>query len=249
MAALVEALAVSLPPMRVHCEHKLRSVRRLAEGVELRFDCAGASKVVSARRVVIALPPRLIAEQLRFEPALPDTLLDALRAAPTWMATQAKAVLVYERAVWRDAGHSGNAFAQYEQAVLGETFDACEPEHGLAAVGAFLALDPQTRKSFRAGLPLLLRSQMTMLFGPELRDLEQHVRDWSLEPFTCSELDLREHDMDSEQRASPVELQSSHWGHRLYFGGSETAEVEPGYLEGALHAAARILHALNTSVT
>ena len=42
------------------------------------------------------------------------------------MAAQAKVVIPYDRAFWREAGQSGNAFVTHEQAVIGEIFDACD---------------------------------------------------------------------------------------------------------------------------
>ena len=52
-----------------------------------------------------------------------QAIMDAMRAAGTWMAAQAKVAVGYDRPIWREAGHSGNAFVTHEQAVIGEIFD------------------------------------------------------------------------------------------------------------------------------
>jgi monoamine oxidase len=164
------------------------------------------------------------------------------------MATQAKAQLVFERAIWREAGHSGNAFIQHDQAVLKEIFDACEPEHRLAALGAFVGLSPRERVSFQTGMPLLLSTQLPQLFGPELRETEQHYQDWAAEAWTCSERDLQEYtEAPQHPEGAPDALQQSLWEGQLHFAGSETADQEAGYLEGALRSAARVAQAFGVA--
>jgi monoamine oxidase len=241
MQTLVERLASDLPKERVHLRYELRAVSRADEHVALRFLCSGQLQTVTARTLVLAAPPRLLAERVQFEPALPPHVHAALQSTPTWMATQAKAQLVFERAIWREAGHSGNAFVQHDQAVLKEIFDACEPEHRLAALGAFVGLSPRERVSFRTGMPLLLRTQLPQLFGPELRETEHHYQDWAAEAWTCSERDLQEYTEEPQHpEVAPEALQQSLWEGRLHFAGSETADQETGYLEGALRSAARV---------
>ena len=102
------------------------------------------------------------------------------------MAAQAKVVISYDRPDWREAGQSGNAFVTHEQAVIGEIFDACDSTATKAALGGFLALSPELRQSFAAGLPMLMGSQMVQVFGAALEHGEQHYQDWATEPYTCS---------------------------------------------------------------
>jgi monoamine oxidase len=242
MQGLLDALARDLPRERVHLEHALCSVTDRAAHLELSFACRGERRVVRARRVVLAIPPRLIAEQVRFEPELDEDLEASLHATPTWMGTAAKVVLRYAGAFWRAAGHSGNAFVQHEQAVLGELFDSSDEASGLFALGAFLALGPQQRERYSVGLPLLMQHQIPQLFEAAQAKPLLHYRDWAREPWTCSRRDLREH---VPHAAHPdygaPELSRPYWSERLYFAGSETAEHEGGYLEGALVAAERVL--------
>jgi len=75
-----------------------------------------------------------------------------MRETYTWMAGEAKAVIAYERPLWREAGNSGNAYVTHEQAVFGEIFDACDAtgtrrRSRLSRAPAVLA------DSFKAGLP------------------------------------------------------------------------------------------------
>jgi monoamine oxidase len=241
MSTLIDALAASVPQEHVHLEHVLTAVHKRGRCIELHFQVGDELKVVSAERVVLAFPPRLVAERVQFEPALDTTLRSALQDAPTWMSTQAKVALAFERPEWRGLGHCGTAFVLHADAVLKEVFDACEEPQQLAALGAFIARAPAQR----AALQDAVGEHVVRLFGLTQPAVRQHYRDWASEPYTCSARDLLEHSAQpSHPAAAAPDLRKSRWERRLFFAGSETAEVETGYMEGALHAAARVAREL-----
>ncbi|MET0390593.1 MAG: FAD-dependent oxidoreductase [Polyangiales bacterium] len=245
MTTLIDALAQDLPSDRVHLGHVLTAVIQKPRGVELHFLRDGKLEIITARRVVLALPPRLVAERVRFEPALNTSLRRTLLRTPTWMATEAKVVATYDAPSWRSAGHSGSAFVCHPDAVLDELFDACEPRSGLAALGGFVALSPAERGCLRAELPALISRQLREVFGDALHERDQSYRDWATELHTCSLRDRHEHGLRPERATyGAPELRYARWDDRLFLGGSETSEVEGGYLEGALHAAQRITREL-----
>lgn len=235
-ARLIDALAAKLPTDCVRLGVALQALRDRGAFIELLPDTGPALR---ARQVVLALPPRLIHEQLQFEPPLPASVWDALAGTPTWMAAQAKAVTTFDQPFWRVAGQSGNAFVRHAQAVLGEVFDASDGEGG--ALGGFVALNAAQRDNFKRGLPLLIDSQLAQLYGPQAQNGHLFRQDWAEEPWTCSAID----------RASPPEppqadplLRQPLWAGRVFLGGSETAAHGAGHMEGALEAADRIAHAL-----
>lgn len=242
MASLVNALSRSLPLSALRLGHELTAITDCSDHVELSFVCGGESVVVAARRVVLAMPPRLVEERVRFEPALDGKVLDALRDTYTWMADQAKAVIAYDKPFWREAGQSGNAFVQHEHVVLGEIFDACDANAERAALGGFFALPPEARANLRQGMPMLVSSQLVQVFGIAAEQGEMWFQDWAEEPYTCSRRDHVPPDNHPEY-GHPL-LRRPQWGGRLHFGGSETASYGGGYLEGALEAAARLQRAL-----
>lgn len=243
MAALVEALADGLPSAAIRLQQELIAVRDRGTHVELLFRRGEVTTIVHARHAVLAVPPRLLEERVHFAPALDDPLRDAMRATPTWMADQAKAVVGFAAPFWRAAGESGNAFVTHEQVVLGEIFDACDAGGHRAALGGFFALPPPFRASVHpVAMPMLISSQLVQVFGSEAEHGEQHVQDWAAEPFTCSTLDLTP--PDSHPECGNQELRRPLWNGKLFLGGSETAGTGGGYLEGALEAAARIQRAL-----
>jgi monoamine oxidase len=243
MASLVDALAAALPQDSVRLGHALTGLTDRGDFIGLVFRCEDRLVEVAARHVVLALPPRLLDEHVRFAPELDGATREAMRATETWMAAQAKVVISYDRALWRDEGQSGNAYVTHEQAVLGEIFDACDMTSSKAALGGFVALSPELRQSFRVGLPMLMANQMSQVFGPALGQDEQHYQDWAVEPDTCSALDRAAPGAAHAGFANPL-LRRALWDGKLHLGGSETAAHGSGYLEGAIEAARRISRAL-----
>ena len=250
MSELVQALFGGLPTEQLRPGHELIAVTDVGAYLELRFRRSGGEisaveTVIRARRVVLAVPPRLLLERVRFTPALDPEQVEAMRATPTWMATQAKALMIYPQAFWREDGHSGNAFVRHEQAVLGEIFDACggaDPSLNGAALGGFCAMTPEQRTQFEMGMPMLVRSQLVQLFGEAADEGELHFHDWADEPYTCAALDQAE--PASEPEYGHPALTRSGFGGRLHFGASETALHGGGHMEGALEAAMRLQQAL-----
>lgn len=240
VSRLVATLAADIPEEALHLSHALVAVSDAGDHVKLTFRADDVLMEVEARHVVIALPPRLVAETVRFEPELDAATRDAMGAAPTWMAAQAKVAIAYNKPYWREAGQSGNAFVTHEQAVVGEIFDACDATGAKAALGGFLAFPPELRETFAVGLPMLMKNQMMQVFGTALDgDGEMHFQDWAREPFTCSARDKAEPAEEHVAFSNPL-LRRPLWDGRLLLGGSETATQGAGYLEGAIEAARRI---------
>jgi monoamine oxidase len=243
MSALADALSRDLPASALHFGHVLTAVIDRGDHVAVHFRCGEDTVELLARRVVLAMPPRLIEEHVRFEPPLDGQVREAMRETHTWMADQAKALVAFESPFWRLAGHSGNAFVAHEHVVLGEIFDACNAEGDKAALGGFFAFPVEQREAFRGGMSMLVSSQLVQVFGADAEGGEQHIQDWATERYTCSTRDRTPPDHHPEY-GHPA-LRVAQWGAKLYFGGSETASYGGGYLEGALEAAARILRGLS----
>ncbi|MHB8850847.1 MAG: flavin monoamine oxidase family protein [Acidithiobacillus ferriphilus] len=239
MGRLVTAMTAQLPVDRLHLGHTLLSVEEDDDYVILSFRHNERVVQVNARHVVLALPPRLLEEHVLFDPPLNASLREAMRATHTWMADQAKVVVAYDQAFWRESGQSGNAFVTHEQVVLPEIFDACDATGEQAALGAFFSLPPALRATIPpATMALLISSQLVQVFDPPAEDGEQHVHDWAQEAYTCSTLDRTPPSTHPEYGNPNLRLPL--WENKLFFGGSETAGYGGGYLEGALESAARL---------
>ncbi|CAM3670846.1 flavin monoamine oxidase family protein [Roseateles saccharophilus] len=243
MQALVDALAARLPAERLHFGHRLRRLQDLEPAVALRLDAGPpAGLELKARRVVLALPPRLALEQVELSPPLPAAVQAAMRLTPTWMAHAAKAAVPCREALWRTQGLSGDAWVTHAQAVLAEVYDAGDTAS--AALAGFVALPAEQRPAFERSMPLLLHSQLAMLFGSDLQPLGAHWRDWARDELCCSRLDREEDGRGRHPGQGGPEqgalLREPLWDGRLWLGGSETARLAAGYLEGALRTAGRL---------
>lgn len=102
----------------------------LAEMLEAQCRSALGGEAL-ARCCLLAMPPPLVACP-PFAPAADGATLSALRQTPARMANSAKA----GRAVWRDAGLSGSAFAAQDQSARAELWDCCDATGERAGPGA-----------------------------------------------------------------------------------------------------------------
>lgn len=247
MAAVVEALQQRLAVERIRLGYELTRVSDRGDHVEAHCWTGAETVVILARRVVLALPPRLVSERIGFEPALAPALQTKLDETPTWMAAQCKALSRFTHAFWREAGLAGNAFVTHAQAVLGEVFDASQEGTPGAALGGFSALPPSVRSAFRAAHEMMVHSQFAQLYGPPAAEGELHLRDWAQERFTCAARDVA--DPGAHPEEGVLSLAEPVWEGRVLLGGSETAMQGTGYLEGALDAAARLWRRINNDTT
>jgi len=134
---LVRALAARLPDDSVQSGARVLGVARRDGGFELEVSTGGTTTTVEAERLVVALPPRLVATTVEFEPGLDEDLVAVMRRTPTWMATALNGVAVYEEVFWRDAGLSGLALC--DTGPLREVHDGGSADGSVAALWGFVS--------------------------------------------------------------------------------------------------------------
>jgi monoamine oxidase len=258
MQRLVEALSGSLTASRLRLGSRACAVVDEGSHVTVVVEEAGGARQMKARQVVIAAPPRLIAEYLSFSPALPSEFERNHRDSPTWMAGNAKAVIAYATPFWRSlrpalAAHSqvfatpahaereasdhrqylsGTVFS--ETGPLMEIHDASAADGGQAALFGFFGIDAETRRQHRqTELEQAIIRQLIALFGSAAAQHQGIVlQDWAQESMTATaadQLPLMHHPLYA---LGP----RPQWDGRLIFAGSESALRFGGYLEGALAA-------------
>ncbi|NNE89862.1 MAG: NAD(P)-binding protein [Silicimonas sp.] len=226
--ALTSALSESLPSGKI--------IREAPVSHLLKRDGAITAKTpkseITAKRVVLALPLRLAA-RIEFEPTLPNDTLTSMQEIPTWMAGHAKAVALYDRAFWRDAGLSGDAMSRVGPMI--EVHDASPATGGPFALFGFIGMPPSTRCD-ETRLRQSLIAQLGRLFGPSAEQpTKLFVKDWAFEPFTSTKADLAPLYTHPQYGLSPAI--SNPWRGQLIIASTEVAHEFGGYLEGALEAA------------
>ena len=232
---LCEALAAGLPRGALEFESDVTGLTDDGGGVVVTVDTAEEGGVERrASHVVLAVPPRLALQNVRFHPDLAPGLVEAMRLTPTWMGEAIKCVAVYDSAFWREAGLSGSAFS--DVGPLAEVHDASGPSGRPAALWGFVALDADWRAMGPAERVPLVLEQLRRLFGPAAGDpLQYSERDWSADPYTCED----EHFHGAALPYGSPLLGVPHWDGRLVLAGSETVEEGGGHLEGAVASGRR----------
>ena len=235
-AALVGALAHDLPPGLVLTRAETTAMALRRDRVELTIRRAdGATETLVAGHVIAAVPPRVLEAAVSFTPEQDAATARRWRETPTWMAPHAKFFAVYDRPFWREAGLSGTA-----QSMVGpmpEIHDATTAS-GRAALFGFLGVGADQRGAL--GEPALTRAclgQLARLFGPEAGHPRATLfKDWAADPLTATPADRA---AAGHPAADPAPWVSGPWQERLALAASETSPSEPGYLAGAVAAAAR----------
>jgi monoamine oxidase len=151
------------------------------------------------------------------------------------MAPHAKFFAIYDQAFWQAQGLSGTA--QSMVGPMGEIHDATTA-NGAAALFGFLGVDARQRAA--AGEQALIDAciaQLVRLFGPDAAQPRATLfKDWAGDPNTATAADQQP---AGHPVSSPAPWISGAWADRVVLGGSETSQTEPGYLAGAIDAAAR----------
>jgi monoamine oxidase len=235
MNALTDALPARLKNVRIVTGQAVRRMRSTANHVELDSEDTGGNVTTwYATHVLLALPPRLAASGIVFEPALPAPLTRQWKATATWMAPHAKYLAIYDTPFWRERGLSGSA--RSASGPMGEIHDASMPG-GSAALFGFLGVPARTRLRL-SGDALLAqcRAQLTHLFGPQAATPRTEIiKDWAQDRWTATTADL---DAGGDHGQAPAAAASSGpWQGRLTGIASEWSPRFPGYVAGAIDAA------------
>jgi monoamine oxidase len=212
----------------------------------VRVETAG-NETFLARKVVFAVPPKLLSKHVTFDPPLSKKKQAALNASQTWMAGVTKVALVYPSRFWdtrssnMGLGGQGPAFQVYDSStrdknVSALTFFALVPTTDSSATDELIAeqvAEQMAEVWNRLGRPLYAKQATSYT--------SHHVYRWPAEAYISED----ENPVRINPHPSPVRaLSEPEWDGALQFAGSETDLSSPGVMEGAVGAAKRILKSL-----
>lgn len=234
--AIISALAGAIPDASVRTGCRVEGVSIAGDWVETTFtDSAGGITTFHSSHVVLAAPPRLLENSVKFEPPLDDVSAARWRDTPTWMAPHAKFFAIYERAFWLEAGLSGTAQSMVGPMV--EIHDATTST-GKPALFGFLGVGAEQRS--RMEREVVIRAcidQLVLLFGPEAAAATATLyKDWAADPLTATPADRSG---GGHPLVGTTSWTGKDWEGRVIMAGSETSDAEPGYLAGAVQAGSR----------
>ncbi|KMY53819.1 amine oxidase [Bacillus sp. FJAT-27231] len=231
----IAAIAGTIPSGIIELDTRVTAIRQdETDVIVVEADLAdGKRRKIPASAVILALPPRMIVRHIEFTPSLPPNLITDLVSKPTWMAGQAKAVVIYDRPFWRESGLSG--FVSSWVGPLQEIHDA-SPEMGSGALFGFFGLPAKVRQELGEDEILkLVIDQLARLFGPEAQNVRAILyKDWAKDSETAVEDDL-EPLKDFPSYGPPPKAGIR--GKKIIFAGTETNSQFGGHLEGALQSA------------
>ncbi len=234
MSQLTSALLTRLAPGRVMPGVQVMRVEQF-NGMLTVHGRSGALQpvVVHAQHLLLALPP-MLASQIAFTPALPESLIHAWRNTGTWMAPHAKYVACYTHDFWKRTGLSGEARSSIGPMV--EIHDVSEPGRLFALFG-FIGLPFNARQATGDdALRQQCRAQLVRLFGPDAAHPEREfIKDWAADPFTATS---RDRVLQSGHTVPPPSASEGVWRDVMTGIASEWSPAFPGYLAGAIDAAA-----------
>jgi len=237
MNAIIERLCADIPADAILLNHPVCRIEKRADGVLVSIGELEREPWAQffARRVILALPPRLAAASILFDPELSHGLTQAMLRIGTWMAGHAKFFAFYEEPLWRRSGFSGEAFSEYGP--LNEIHDGSIGDAGPFGLTGFVGL-PAVQRLQRPDMTESILAQLARIFGEQAGQPSAFFyRDWTNEPFTATVYD--QPPMVEHPLYQPPAGRTAIWEGALLFCGTETTSHHGGYLEGALAAAER----------
>ncbi len=244
--SLPKAIAAELPPGTLRLSTTATNITNHDSGdLAVHATTLDERHTLTARHVILAIPPALAVHTIAFNPPLPDHLSKLAAATPVWMGAMVKVVAQYAQPFWRAKGLAGSAISHIGP--MRELHDMSGPDGEPAALFGFA---PKTNGAAPPNRDMIIK-QLIELFGPEAAEPEQIlVTDWSTEPHTSPPGAER---LTAYQTYGHKLYQQPAMNGRLHWTSTETATVSPGHIEGALASAARaaaaIVAAANTSTT
>lgn len=236
MNSLISAIADSLSSGHVFTGHQVDEIQLNKSFVELKVrTLKGKQYSYAVNHVLIAVPPRIATSSIKYNPKLPEQLFQSWQETNTWMAPHAKYLAVYEKPFWRSNGLSGEA--RSDSGPLGEIHDASIPNETAALFG-FLHLPALGRQALsERKLKQMCRAQLVRMFGPEAANVQyEFLKDWAVDRFVATSADLNNY--PGHPFAPPSSVSAGVWRRKLTGISSEWSRLLPGYIAGAIDAAA-----------
>ncbi len=229
-------MAEQLGENRVRLAAPVRRIEHSESGVVLHADGPrgeAGGVIVSARRVIVAVPPTL-AGRIVYDPPLPARRDQLTQRMP--QGTVIKTMAIYERPFWREQGLSGQAASDGGPARV--VFDNSPPDGSPGVLLGFLEgrLARQWGARDAAERREAILAGHARLFGEQAAHPERFVeRVWAEEEWTrgCYGCLMTTGGWTEYGHALREPIGPLHWA------GAETATVWNGYMDGAVQSGER----------
>lgn len=190
-----------------------------------------AEKTFEGNTVVLAIPPKLWAKNILFEPRLASELISVAKQTQTWMEDSIKVALTYSQPFWEQENLPGTLFSNVGP--ITELYDHCNHKRSQYALCGFIDLSFKNLSYAERRENVI--SQLKNIFGDRAKEFI-HYKEclWSKEEntFVASEVLLYPH----QNNGNPV-FNKPFFDSKLLISSSESAIEFPGYMEGAVSSA------------
>jgi len=237
MAHLINRLIEAIPSDALVTEAPVTKIKREDSSMVTVATVNKTPYEILSKHVVLAVPPRIVAKTITFDPSLPNDYVSKLTSVPTWMAGQAKFVAIYDESFWREKELSGDGLSQIGP--LMEIHDASPESSGPYALFGFVGVPAAQRLNRDDDIKAAAIEQLARMFGEQAsRPVSVHFKDWAHDPFTAVDLDRDGPQMHASSSLKLIAVPEFD----VLWAGTETAtglNQSNGYIEGAVEAGER----------
>jgi monoamine oxidase len=192
-----------------------------------------ANETFEATQVVLALPPKLWAKKITFEPYLPEKLLAIAEETQTWMEDSVKVAVTYEAPFWQQKNQSGALFCS--SGPMTELYDHCNLERSTYALCGFMNASYTVLNSAERQQAVI--NQLHTVFGPKATEfIDYHECIWSQEEHTFTPADTL---LFPHQNNGHPLFSTTFFDGKLIISSAESAKEFAGYMDGAVSAGNR----------
>lgn len=235
---LIDRLASKLVKENILLNTKAVSINEFNNTLQVQIE---GGEIFEADKVIICIPPQLISKSISFKPELPSELNNLLPNVQTWMAGAIKFVIEYSSPFWRDLGYSGMLYSH--AGIISEMYDHTNYEGNKFGFTGFLnggssSYPSEIREEF-------VMKQLVELFGENAADrISYSDKVWTDEFILEGYPIIQRPHQNNGHRL----FQENYIGGKLYFGATETSVTYPGYMEGAVTAANKIVEKITETL-
>lgn len=187
-------------------------------------------EVFIGKQVVLAIPPKLWAKKILFEPLLPSNLLTIASQTHTWMEDSIKVALTYKQPFWQQDNLSGTLFSN--TGPITELYDHCNHERSKYALCGFINIAYKNLSYEKRRFSI--NEQLKSVFGLKATaflDYEECI--WSKEENTSEATDISLY--PHQNNGNPI-FSNLFFDDKLLISSAEAASEFPGYMDGAVYS-------------
>lgn len=224
-STLIHQLAAKLDSDSIFLHQPVSSIRIHENSVQIT-----AKDSFEGTSVVLALPPRLWANKIGFEPALPNGLIEIAKKTHTWMEDSIKVGLSYDTPFWQQQQIPSTLFST--SGPITELYDHSNAENSKFALCGFM--NPSLKILTSTERQQLVVQQLRAVFGEiALKFTNYRECVWGTEEHTA--LRSTEYIFPHQNNGNPI-FREALFSDTVLISGSESAADFPGYMDGAVQA-------------